>query len=238
MKKPSSIKLVMIVIVILLADVGLVFGVTVASMFSDWKIFNDESTEFYAQANPYETVVFLYPEDGVDFTTQNLTAWQADVERLITLTAGQTDVPKIVDIDCDLTFLENEAVQAYPVLITFANLPEVTVDKKVSPLKIEYTQTVFNPLSLLPASGHFDYGITYMFERRHSSSNAALVTEDENSGASVYMWTNTDPIIITDVYPNRLLPYLLILLAAPALGVITYLTCRYCDCKKATNPVQ
>ena len=233
MKKTGLIKLIFNVIVVLLAYCGLSLGFTAVATFSGWKIFNDESTEFYAQANPYETLIFLYPKKDVGFTVQNLTDWQADMERLITLTAGQTDTPKVVDIDCDLTFLENEAVQAYPVLITFANLPEVTVDKKVSPFKIEYTQTVFNPLLLLPTSEDFSYGITYMFERRHSSSNAALISEDENTGSVIYMWTSTDTIIIKDLYPNRLLPYVLILLAAPTLGIITYLVCRYSDCKKA-----
>ncbi len=238
MKKHATLKLILLMTVIFLAYGFLALGIITAATFSDWKVFNDQSTESYTQANPYETIIFLNPVNDAGFTAESLSAWKADMERVIALNAGQTEVPQIVAYDCDFTFLENEDVQAYPVLVTFANLPAVVVDKKVTPFEIEYTQTLLNPLSLLPGSSDFDYAIMYTFERRHSYVNTEIMTTDEIDSYYAYLWTNTDPIIIKDLYPNRLLPYILILLAAPAYGGVIYLAARYNDCKKAENPLQ
>lgn len=238
MKKFSTWKLMLLLITILGGYGALALGITTIATFSDWKILNDESLETYEQGSPYETIIFLKPKDDIEFSVDNLTNWKAEVERLMTITESVTDSPKITKCSFSLNFLENTDVKAYPILITFENLPEVNVNKKVNPLIIEYTQTIFNPLSLLPESTDFDYAIMYTFERHHSYANTELITQDDTSSYYTYTWQTTEPIIVKNLYGNRLLPYILILLAAPAVGLACYFGSRYCDCKKNKNTLQ
>ena len=199
-----------------------------AVMLSACSAFYDDQTQNYTQDNPYTTTVFLKLKEDVTFAPDLLANWKADVERIITATTG-VETAKITAVNCDTKF--STTVSAYPVELTLANVPDTTTRKVVRPFKIYYTQTIYNPIALLPASEHFVYFVGYTFERRHSSANTKLISQDE-TGDYTYLWTTSEPIQVQNIYPNRPLYYVIIIGIVILVGVAVYGVSRYIDCKK------
>lgn len=207
---------------------ALVLVCLTAVVLSACSTFHGSTTETYPQDEPYTTTVFLQVNQDEMITPDLLVQWKADVERLITANADATE-PKITAVDCDTNIAAG--VSTFAVELTLANMPAATLKKVVRPFKIYYTQTLYNPIALLPVSDKFTYIVGFTFERRHSDANTDLISQEEN-GEYTYLWTTGDPIVIKDVYPNRPLYYLLIVVGAVIVGVAVYLISRYIDCKK------
>ena len=204
---------------------ALVFIFLTALMLSACSTFHDDSTQTYPQDEPYTTTVFLKLKDGVMFKPEMLTNWQGDIERIITESADDTTNPKIT------AYSVSGSASLYTVNLTLANVPASTMQKSVRPFKIYYTQTMYNPITLMPANEHFIYMVGYTFERRHSSANTEFINQDED-GNYTYLWTTSDPIEVKDIYPNRPLYYAILVAGALVVGVVVYLVSRYIDCKK------
>ena len=213
--------------------------VLLAVTLSACQAFHDDTTQDYPQDEPFAAAVFLQVKDPTWFSIDLLTAWKADMERLITAMANSTDpdAPKITalsfreTIDADAALLE-----MYTVDLTISRVPPTTLSRAVRPFKIYYTQTVYNPIALLPDSNTFTYIIGYTSSRRHSTANTDWVNTTDD-GEYVYFWTTGDTIEFHDVYPNRPLYYLLVFLGAGLIAVVVYLICRYNYCKKIQKPL-
>lgn len=199
-------------------------------MLSACTAFYDDSTQTYPQEATYQTTVFLQGKNGILITAERLAEWQAQIQTLIVGSSADTVNPKITAVDCtpDAT---TDFSEPFPVNLTLANVPESTARKVVRPFRITYTETLYNPIALLPTSDNFEYVIGYTFERRHSETNADAVTMDED-GNYIYFWTSSDPLQIINVYPNRPLYYLLVVVGAVLIGALIYFINRYSDCKK------
>ena len=202
--------------------------ILVAISMSACRAFHDDTTENYPQDNPLETTIFLQIKNlptGSNVATE-LATWQSAVN--VHNASKTDDETKIVDIKLrDNT----EDAETYPVDLKINHVPASTLRKQVYPFKIIYTQTIYNPIALLPNSDVFTYLVGYETERRHSDSNTdQLVTNDD--GTYVYLWTSAESIQFIDVYPNRPLYYLIIVTAAFALGTFVWIISRYNDCKK------
>lgn len=211
----------------------LIIGVAVT--LSACSAFHDDRTTTYPQDEPMQATVFLQVADIVNFSPALLPEWKTK-----TLLQNQTDDPNAVKIT-DITFRDSidadaPVLDTYTVDLTLTNVPATTLQKIVHPFKIDYIQTVFNPISLLPASDDFIYVVGYTATRRHSSVNTDWVATQAD-GSYVYLWTSTDPIEFHDVYPNRPLYYLLVLVGAAVIGGVVYLISRYNDCKKSQKPL-
>ena len=200
-----------------------------AMVLSACSAFHDESTQTFPLEEPYTATVFLQLNQGVIFTPELLTTWKADVERIITANAEETTLPKITAVSYDNNI--TAGTNTFPVELTLSNVPASTSYKVVRPFKIYYTQTIYNPIALLPANANFTYIVGFTFDRRHSWANTEFVSQDEN-GEYTYLWTSSEVIEIKDVYPNRTLYYVIIVAGALAVGVVVYLIKRYSDCKK------
>ena len=199
-----------------------------AVILSACSVFHNDTTQTYPQDEPYTATVFLKLNDGVIFAPELLTNWKADIERIITENADSTTT-KITAVNCDTTLVAN--LNAYPVELTLSNVPAATTRKVVRPFKIYYTQTIYNPITLLPANENFTYVIGYNFERRQSKANTDIISQDED-GSYTYLWTTGTMIEVENVYPNRPLYYVLIMAGAIVVGVVVYCIWRYIDCKK------
>lgn len=201
--------------------------VFVALTLSSCSAFYDDTTKTYPQDDPLEATIFLQVNNIADFSAAKLQAWQGAVNTLITQMAADTDsdAPKITAF----TF-RNEIDEAlygtYTVDMTITNVPASTMQRKVRPFKIYYVQTIYNPIALLPESDTFTYVVGYTTERRHSAVNTERV-ETQDDGNYVYLWTTDDAIEFTDVYPNRPLYYLLVLVGAAVIGTIVYFISRH-----------
>lgn len=199
----------------------------VAITMSACQAFHDETTQNHPQDNPLETVVFLRVKNLPEGSNvaDELTLWRGEV---LVHNAAITDesAPKIIEVTP--TTEDNET---YTVQLKIQNVPDSTLQKVTQPFKITYTQTVYNPIALLPESDVFLYVVGYTSERRHSEANTDQITTGED-GNYIYFWTNGETIRFVDVYPNRPLYYLIIVAGAIVIGVVVYLVSRYCDCKK------
>ncbi|MCM1404435.1 MAG: hypothetical protein NC133_02975 [Prevotella sp.] len=196
--------------------------VLVAFTLAACRAFDDDSTQTYPQDDPLTMAVFLQVKHPATFSTDLLADWQATVNTLI---AQMADDPAAVKIT-QAKFRETSDEGTYTVDLTLSNVPATTVQKIVRPFKISVKQTVYNPIALLPASDIFTYVVGYTSERRHSAVNTELV-DIQDDGNYVYLWTTTEPLEFTNVYPNRPLYYLLVLLGAGVVGVIVYVVARY-----------
>lgn len=199
----------------------------VAITMSACQAFHDETTQNHPQDNPLETVVFLRVKNLPEGSNvaDELTLWRGEVlvhNNAIT----DENAPKIIEVTP--TTEDNET---YTVQLKIQNVPDSTLQKVTQPFKITYTQTVYNPIALLPESDVFLYIIGYTSERRHSEANTDQITTGED-GNYIYFWTNGETIRFVDVYPNRPLYYLIIVAGAIVIGVVVYWVSRYCDCKK------
>ena len=197
-------------------------------MMSACSAFYNDTTQTYPQDNPYTATIFLQIQNlpiGSDAATE-LAKWKS-----ATLTLNATfgeNQPHITDI----TYTSATA-DVYQADLTISNVPDSTLTKTVRPFQIIYTQTIYNPLALLPNSTVFEYNILFSSERRHSSATTLETNFADNE--YVYYWTDATPIQFTDVYPNRPLYCVLIILGAAVIGVIVFLVSRYIDCKKHKN---
>ena len=200
----------------------------VAITMSACQAFHDETTQNHAQDNPLETVVFLRVKnlpEGSDIASA-LQDWEAAV-RIKNDAITDENATKILG-----TAIRGAVEEGtYTFDVTIQNVPDSTLQKVTQPFRITYTQTVYNPIALLPESDVFLYIIGYTSERRHSEANTDQITTGED-GNYIYFWTNGETIRFVDVYPNRPLYYLIIVAGAIAIGVVVYLVSRYCDCKK------
>ena len=202
-----------------------VFLVTIT--LSACQAFHDDTTQNHAQDNPLETVVFLQVKNsttGLNIADE-LTNWKS---RVLIENAAITNenAPKIIDVNPTA-----EDNGTYTVQLKIQNVPDTTTKKETRPFKITYTQTVFNPIALLPESNTFLYIVGYTSQRRHSQTNTEQIVTSDN-GEYIYFWTDSQPIIFVDVYPNRPLYYLIIVVGAAVIGGFVYLVSRYYDCKK------
>ncbi len=203
--------------------------ILVAISMSACQTFNDDATENYPQNNPLNTTIFLQIKAIPLGSTADLelTKWLGAVRSEHEAITDET-ATKITQIEPRST-MENE--NTYAIDLTIQNAPASTLDKHVRPFKMIYTQTVFNPIALLPDSDVFLYIVGYSSERRHSDSNAVQLITDDN-GEYVYLWTNGETIEFVDIYPNRPLYYLLTIAGAIVIGVLVFIVSRYNDCKK------
>ncbi len=202
-----------------------------AVMLTACSAFHDDTTKDYPQDNPLTTTIFLQIKQlPINSTVDaELTQWSGQV---LNPNAAPTDetATKITD----LKFRENtETESTYTVDLTINNVPASTMQKTVRPFKITYTQTMFNPISLLPDSETFTYIVAYTTERRHSAANTDNMTTVNNE--YVYFWTTDNTIEFVDVYPNRPLYYLIILGGAFVVGGFILMVSRDYDCKKRKN---
>lgn len=208
---------------------GILFLTTL--VLSACSAFVDDITQTYPTDEPLTMAVFLQVNDMTTFTVAQFEAWKGELNRIIIQMAADTEntEPKITSaVFRDTgTNLQN----TYTVDLTLTNVPASTVQKTVRPFKIDYTQTIYNPIQLLPTSETFTYVIGYTSERRHSSANANKLVTEEN-GNYVYLWTTSDPIVLHDIYPNRPLYYFLVLCGAGIIGGIVYAISRFNDCKR------
>ena len=114
----------------------------------------------------------------------------------------------------------------YSVTLTLVNMPASTYEKTTRPFKITTFQTIYNPIALLPASTVFTYVVGYSATRRCSQVNTHWIEQQPN-GDYAYYWTTGDRLEFTNVYPNRPLYYLLVLVGAITIGVIVYYVSKY-----------
>ncbi len=201
-----------------------VFLVTIT--LSACQAFHDDTTQNHAQDNPLETTVFLQVKNLSEGSNvaDKLISWCREV-----LTPNENtdeNAPKIIGVNPTA-----EDNGTYTVQLKIQNVPDTITKKETRPFKITYTQTVFNPIALLPENDTFLYIVGYTSQRRHSQTNTEqIVTSDD--GEYIYFWTDSQPIIFVDVYPNRPLYYLMIVVGAAVIGGFVYLVSRYYDCKK------
>ena len=202
--------------------------VLVAVMLSACTAFYDDELQTTAMSEPYQAVVFLQSKHGVNFQPSLLTEWEAEINRLITEMALEDSVaPKITAVKISDVASED----TYTVELTLTNVPPLNIQKKVRPFQIYYTQTIYNPIELLPNSEHFNYIVGYTTERRHSFVNTEWI-EKQDDGSYVYLWSSREPIQFMDVYPNRPLYYFIIIAGSIVVGLIVYFVSRYSYCKK------
>ncbi len=212
MKKLSAIFLVALVAVVLSACTA----------------FYDDNLETTPMAEPYQATVFLQSKTGLNIMPNLITEWEADINRLIAeMALEESPTPKITAVE--ITGATN--TDTYTVNLTLSNVPPLNIKKTVRPFKIVYTQTIYNPIELLPNSEYFHYIVGYTTERRHSTVNTEWIEKQED-GSYIYLWNSREPIEFQDVYPNRPLYYLIVIVGGIIIGVIVYFACRYSYCKK------
>ena len=203
--------------------------VLVSITLSACSVFNDDSIQNYAQDDPLQTTIFLRVNNlPLNSTVDSeLTQWLGMVR---TSAAENTDenAVKIISVESRATTNTNDALT---IDLTLGNVPDNVLHKHTRPFKITYTQTIFNPISVLPESDVFSYVVSYSAKRRHSSANTDWI-ETSDDGTYVYLYTTADAIQFTNVYPNRPLYYLFVCLGVGVVGVLVYLISRYYDCKK------
>lgn len=206
--------------------------ILVAISLSACRTFRDDSTQNYSQSNPFTATVFLQVKNLPDSSNMadELVIWQGAVN--MHNATIPDDQPKITAVEP----IGAEDNGTYAVALTIQNVPDSTMRKQVSPFKIIYTQTVFNPIVLLPDSAVFGYIVGYSAERRHSAASTTQIVTTDN-GEYIYLWTTPETIQFVDVYPNRPLYYLFVVLGATAFGVVVYFVSRYYDCKKQKKPL-
>lgn len=222
---------------------ALLLVILAAVTLSACHAFHDDSIETYTIDDPYEATIFLQIKDlTATSATIDLawTEWRGATLRhnQAQLSDGTTAV-EILDINLrEAIDVEASPLETYTVDLTLTNVPATAVHKTVRPFKIYYTQTIFNPLSLLPNSDTFTYFVGFTTSRRHSATNTDLMASQDD-GTYAYLWTTDDtatvtPIEFKDTYPNRPLYYVLAFLGAAALGVVVFFMTRLRDndCKK------
>ncbi len=206
----------------------------VAVLCSACSAFNNYETVELPVDDP-TAVVFVQLNAGVVFDLDYLMGTPDSLlSRLITdneqIKAEHPDAPYVTAAQFRETPVA-DATEPYALALTIANYPAQVATLNTQPWTITRTYTLFNPLALMPADDHFTYYTGITSERRHSSANATAVSLTED-GEYAYLWTGTDAITITDVFPNRPLYYLLALGVAAVVGVVIFLVARYISCKK------
>lgn len=164
--------------------------------------------------------------------TEKLAALDADIYRAIE--AGTAGSPRLTAHQW-----ETEAAVTSDTLtltLTLADVPDQVVTIDTKPFYHVRTQTVFNPISLLPASADFTYYVAFTATRRHSQVTTDLV-QAQDDGTYLYVWADGRDIVFTDYYANPPLYYLLTIVATAVVGVAVYLISRYFYCKKTNNPL-
>ena len=208
---------------------GAVFCVfLVAVMLSACQAFHSETAKTYAQDEPMTTTVFLQLKNLPSGSTVDteLTNWLGAVR-----TAAETADPDSTHILTAELQNVSQSDATYTIKLTLTHVPDNTWQKTVRPFKIYVHQTMYNPLVLLPDSDVFTYYIGYTSERRHSSTNANQMATDKD-GNYVYLWSSKTTAEFNDVYANRPLYIILVVVGATVIGVIVFLVSRYYDCKK------
>ena len=200
--------------------------ILVAFSMSACRTFNDDKTQNYPQDNPLENTLFLQIKQIPTESTvgDELTKWRS---KILTAIADES-ATKIVDVKFRT---ESEISGTYTVDLIINNVPDSTVQKTIRPFKITYTQKIYNPIAILPNSDVFTYVVAYESTKKHSASNADEITKTNENGY-VYFWSTGTVIEFIDIYPNRPLYYLIIVVGATIIGVLVYLISRYSDCKK------
>lgn len=204
--------------------------VVVAVMLSACQALHGDTTKEYPAAEPLTMAVFLQLQDKSYDVVDALQFWMGDVARLIETTPDDGS-PRITAAAWREEYTADSNTDTYTVDLTLTHVPATTVRRVVRPFKITITQTVFNPIGLLPQDTVFTYIVAYTTTNRHSAVNTDWITTDED-GSYVYFWTTDDNIEFVDHYPNRPLYYVLVLVGAAVVGGVVYLVSRYCDCKK------
>lgn len=188
--------------------------------------FHGTQTQTLAETNPQVTTVLVQLNPGVTFDAGRFTALVTYLKTTPTAPVTITDA-RFLD---ELT--ETAAQNTYYTLeLTLSGVPAQVVTVETKPFTITRTQTVFNPISLLPTWPEFTYGVGINTTRRPSQVSTPHVGRDTD-GSYLYLWTTGDPIVFTDIYPNRPLYYLLALAATAVISVLIYLSARYISCKK------
>lgn len=191
------------------------------------RTFNDYETVEIANTDP-TAVVFVQLNDGVVFDPSFLPDLKAAIlTQSEQIKAENPDAPYVTNAQ----FGDVAVDEPYTLTLTLANFPAQVVTLDTKPWTITRTYTIFNPLSLLPADERFTYYTGLTTDRRHSSANTEHIALQDD-GDYAYLWTGTDALVITDVFPNRTLYYLCALGAATVVGVIIFLVSRYISCKK------
>lgn len=201
--------------------------------------FNDYQTVEIANTDP-TAVIFVQLNAGVVFDVNLL---MDDPNSLLAKIKTQSEQIKAADPDApyvtNAEFRElptADATDPYALVLTIANYPVQVATLDTKPWTITRTYTIFNPISLLPADDNFTYYTGLTSERRHSSTNTTLIAQ-EDDGTYVYLWSSTDAMTVTDVYPNRPLYYIIALGVAAGVGVIIFVIARYLSCKKRRQPL-
>lgn len=120
--------------------------------------------------------------------------------------------------------------------LTLADVPDQVITVDTKPFYHVRTQTVFNPISLLPETADFTYYLAFTATRRHSRVSTDL-TQAQNDGTYLYVWADGRDIIFTDYYANPPLYYLITIAVTVVVGVAVYFISRYFYCKKTRNPL-
>ena len=207
--------------------------ILIALSLSACTAFHDDTTQNYAQNNPLETTVFLQVKNVFADPATELTNWLKDVRTENNAITDPT-ATKIVTIE---QRDESAIKDTYTIDLTIQNAPVTTLHKQVRPFKITYTQTIFNPITLLPDSNVFQYIVAYSTQRRHSATNTEHEVTIDEDGNYIYFWTTDADIKFIDDYPNRPLYYVIILGGATIIGIAIYFISRYYDCKKRQKPL-
>ena len=185
-------------------------------------------------------VIFVQLNPGVIFDSKLL---MGDPESLVSRIITNSEQIKAQDPDAPYVtaaeFREVPTADAddpYALVLTVANYPAQVATLDTKPWTITRTYTIFNPISLLPADDRFTYYTGLVSERRHSSANTTDVSAQDD-GTYVYLWSGTDALVVTDVYPNRPLYYLIALGVAAVVGVLIFVSARCFSCKKRRQPL-
>lgn len=204
----------------------------VAILCSACRTFNNDETVELPVDDP-TAVVFVQLNAGVVFDPSLLPDLKAAIlTQSEQIKATNPDAPYVTDAQ----FSDTTTDEPFALTLTITNSPAQVVTLATRPWTITRTYTIFNPLSLLPADARFTYYTGLTTDRRHSSANTNNITP-QTDGNYAYLWTGTDALVLTDVFPNRTLYYLCALGAAAAVGVVVFLVARYISCKKSRQPL-
>lgn len=212
MKKFSAVLVIMLLVVTL----------------SACSTFNDYQTYYLAEESPQTANIVVQFNLGAD--AEKFAELKAAINQIIATTAEDEPLPHI-------TAAEWDSDESTPALtLTLANVPDQVITIDTKPFRIVRTQTVFNPISLLPESEDFTYYVGFTATRRHSQVSTEHL-EMQADGSYLYVWDNGNDIVFTDNYPNPPLYYILAALATMVMGVAVYFVSRYFYCKKQNKPL-
>ena len=186
-----------------------------AVILSACSTFVDYQTYYLAE----ETTTTLVVKFEATATAEKFAALKADLNRLIDTTPADDPHPHITKAEW------SDTDETPTLTLTLANVPDQVITIDTKPFTIVRTQTVFNPISLLPESADFTYYIGFTATRRHSHATTEQI-QAQDDGTYLYIWDNGADIVFTDNYPNPPLYYILVAVTAVIVGVAVYLICR------------